>query len=58
VSRLAALQLERAAMRFDIACTRAAAADACSALQDRFRAAALGLSLARLAARIFLRRRR
>ena len=58
MTRLAALNLRRAALRIDIAGTRADAAQACGTLRARFQAAALGLSLARLAARAFLRPRK
>lgn len=57
MSPLATLRLRRAALRLDIAATRLVAAQSCADLGARARAAALGLSLVRLGARLLARRR-
>ena len=57
MSSLATLRLRRAALRLDIASARMTTAGSCERLRAGAKAISLGVSLARLAARAFLRRR-
>jgi hypothetical protein len=55
VTRLAELQLRRAALRIEMAAARGEAADSCSALRTQLGGAMLGVSIGRIASAAPLR---